>query len=69
MTDEPFTLDEIRPLIHQHVVLLTAAGMPPARALAVAAETVVIVHDDELVSDALEAARRTRGGQEPDEET
>ena len=52
MTDEPSRLDEIRPLDYQHVVLGDRCRHAPARALAVAAETVVIVHDDELVSDA-----------------
>ncbi len=58
MTTDLSTLNQIRPLIHQHMVLLTSAGMSPARALAVAAETAVIVQDDALVELAIEHARR-----------
>ena len=49
MNADAFSIDEIRPLLHQHIVLLTAAGEPPARALAIAAEAAVIVHADVLV--------------------
>lgn len=59
MENEAVTLDEIRPLLHQHIVLLTAAGEPPARALAIAAEVAVMIQDDALVREALEHARRS----------
>ena len=59
MNAETPTLDEMRPLLHQHMVLLTAGGMPPGQALAVAAETAMIVHDDGLVTEALSRARHS----------
>ncbi|MCW2275321.1 hypothetical protein GJ654_12400 [Rhodoblastus acidophilus] len=58
MTAEFPTLEELRPLIHHQMVVLTGFGMSPARALAVAAETTVTVYNDALVLEAIEHARR-----------
>lgn len=40
--------EELRPIVHQHVAMLTAAGQRPATALAIATMTVALVYSDEF---------------------
>lgn len=41
-------VDELRPVIHQHVVLLTSGGTPLAEAVTKACMTVALVYSTEL---------------------
>jgi len=53
LTNEEISI--LRPAIHAHATLLTAAGLVPAEALAVAAETAAVTYS-ELCDEALEKA-------------
>ena len=61
MENEVIGLDVIRPLLHQHVTMLTAAGKPPDEALRMAADVVAMVYDDEILISALRAAAIRKG--------
>lgn len=41
-------IDELRPVIHQHVCMLTTAGRSPARAIAIATHVAVLIHSEFL---------------------
>lgn len=71
MTDESLALDadkvdqlHLRPLVHQHMAMLTAAGISPAESLAIAAHVCALVYSDEFV-DALESAFASLGPPSP----
>lgn len=49
--------DDLRPIVHQHVCMLTAAGISPGEALAIAAHVVALVYSKNL-EDALRLGRR-----------
>ena len=46
MTPDKERIDDLRPVAHQHISMLTAAGMPPARALAIAAHVCALIYTD-----------------------
>ena len=48
-------LDDLRPVIHQHVAMLTSAGISPVKALAIAAHTAALVYSDKC-EDAMKLA-------------
>ncbi len=49
-------IDELQPLIYQHVCMLTAAGSTLERALKMASLTVVQIYSGDHLREALEAA-------------
>lgn len=49
-------LDELRPIIHQHVCMLTTAGQTPARAIAIATHVAALIYSDFLAEAMGEAA-------------
>lgn len=42
----PETIEELRPVAHQHMSMLTAAGIKPAHALAIATHVCALVYSD-----------------------
>ena len=48
-------IEELRPVAHQHMSMLTASGMPPAAALALAAHVCALVYSGSF-DEAIEAA-------------
>ena len=53
--------DDLRPLIYQHMVVLTAAAFSPEKALAIAAHVAVIMQDDSQIVAAIKNAARAAG--------
>ena len=41
-------IDELRPILHQHVCMLTTAGHSPAKAIAIATHVAVLIHSEFL---------------------
>jgi hypothetical protein len=54
----------IRPLIHQHVTMLTSAGKSVDQAIAIAADVVAMIYSDKRLFAALRAAGAKRGTSE-----
>ena len=53
--NEKIMIDELRPVAHQHLSMLTAAGVPPAQALAIAAHVCALIYSgtfDEAIAQA-----------------
>jgi hypothetical protein len=40
--------EEMRPVAHQHMAMLTSAGIPPAPALAIAAQVCALIYSGEF---------------------
>ena len=54
----------IRPLVHQHVTMLTSAGKSVDQAIAIAADVVAVIWSDKRLFAALRAAGAKRGTSE-----
>jgi hypothetical protein len=49
------TIENLRPVAHQHMSMLTAAGVPPAEALAIAAHVCALIYSGSF-EEAIKAA-------------
>lgn len=67
MLDAP-KIEELRPVAHQHMSMLTAAGVPPAPALAIAAHVCALVYSGAF-DEAVEAAFSALVSAPTDDET
>jgi hypothetical protein len=62
--DTAIDIAVIRPLVHQHVTMLTSAGKTVDQAIAIAADVVAVVYSDKKLFAALRAAGAKRGTSE-----
>jgi hypothetical protein len=59
-------IDDLRPVAHQHLSMLTAAGIPPGEALAIAAHVCALVYSGVFDEAVAEAFKVIEGGQKID---
>ncbi len=62
--DTAIDIAVIRPLVHQHVTMLTSAGKSVDQAIAIAADVVAVLYSDKKLFAALRAAGAKRGTSE-----
>jgi len=58
MTPDKERIDDLRPVAHQHMSMLTAAGVAPAKALAIAAHVCALIYSgvfDEVIAKAFDS--------------